>query len=167
MLKPQDVLVALKLAVSRGPHTYAELAAELSLQASQVHAAVKRLKHAGLVGDEWRVRRRSLSEFLRYGVPYCFPPERGPLGRGMPTAHAAAPLADKIKSDDVAPVWPTPEGNVRGEALSPIHKAAPAAAAQDEKLYQALALVDAIRAGKAREKEIASNLLKEIIDGGR
>ena len=56
---------------------------------------------------------------------------------------------------------------LRGEALAPIHKAAPAAAAQDETLYRALALVDAIRAGKTREKEIASNLLKEIIGGGR
>jgi hypothetical protein len=159
--------VALKLAVSPGPHTYAELAAELSLQASQVHAAVKRLKHAGLVGDEWRVRRRSLSEFLRYGVPYCFPPERGPLVRGIPTAHAAPPLADKIRSEDVPPVWPMPEGTVRGEALFPIHKAAPEAAARDDELYKALALVDAIRAGKARDREIASNLLKEIVDGGR
>lgn len=88
--------------------------------------------------------------------------------RRLPEAHTPPPRphfhADGL---DASRGLPGAYGTVRGEALFPIHKAAPEAAARDEQLYKALALVDAIRAGKAREQAIASNLLKEILDGGR
>jgi hypothetical protein len=58
-------------------------------------------------------------------------------------------------SNDLPPVWPWHEGNTRGVGLEPLYKSVPQAALRDPKLYQFLALVDAIRDGRARERKIA------------
>lgn len=97
-----------------------------------------------------------------HGLKYVFPAERGPLTRGMPTSYATAPLADKLTaSGEPPPVWPDPEGTVRGEALEPLYRSAPGAARADAKLYELLALVDAIRSGRARERELAVKELQK------
>lgn len=103
-----------------------------------------------------------LLEFLVHGVRYAYPVERGSLTRGVPTAHGAPPLRDKIRTSasDALPVWPDPEGTVRGEAWSPLYPSVPAATRRDAALYEALALLDAIRGGRARERSIAVEELK-------
>lgn len=164
-LKAQDVLVLLKLVAARRPTwSYNILAVELGMSPSEVHAAIKRAVAARLAiqnNDKIVPNIRNLEEFLVYGIKYVFVPERGGLTRGMPTAHAAPPLEDKFApSDEPAPVWPDPEGKVRGTSFSPIYKAAPKAARQDKELYELLVLVDAIRDGRAREREIAVTELK-------
>jgi hypothetical protein len=84
----------------------------------------------------------------------------------MPTAHAAPVLKKVIAgTKNAPPVWPDPEGTVRGESFSPLYKSAPKAAAQDSRLYDALALFDAIRGGAAREREVAARMLKEMLAG--
>ncbi len=164
MLLPQDVLVALKLAVSKKEYTYAELARALNLSASQVHGAVKRCDKSGLVKREsMRSNREALCEFLIHGAKYVYPPVTGKWQRGMPTAYSASPLSSHISSTGEPVVWPDPEGEMRGEVLHPIHKSVPSAARKDPRLYEALALVDAIRSGRAREREIAAKLLTEIL----
>jgi hypothetical protein len=60
-------------------------------------------------------------------------------------------------------VWPDPHGTVRGETLRPLYKSIPDAARRDEKLYQALSLIDAIRAGRARERALAEKHLREML----
>jgi hypothetical protein len=60
----------------------------------------------------------------------------------------------------MAPVWPDPEGEVRGEELRPLYRSAPGAARKDPALYELLALVDAIRGGRARERNLAVEELK-------
>jgi hypothetical protein len=160
LLKPQDVVVALKLASSPEPRPpYSQLAIELAMSPSEAFAAVERALHAGLlvrIGAVERINRKPFIEFLIHGVPYAFPPDRGPLSRGIPTAHAAPPLNRQIsQGNEPPPVWPWPEGNVRGYAFSPLYKHAPAAALRDHKFYELLALVDALRGGRAREREIA------------
>jgi hypothetical protein len=60
-----------------------------------------------------------------------------------------------------------PQGEVRGEALAPIHKSVPGAARKDEELYQALALVDVIRAGRALERMMSVKFLTKISDPNR
>ena len=88
-------------------------------------------------------------------------PERSGLIRGMPTAHAVKPLVSHfISSNEPPPVWPDSEGEVRGESFSPLYKSAPYASKNDPELYQLLALVDAIRGGRIREREIAKKELK-------
>lgn len=162
-LKPQDVVVALKIALGgRGDWTYAGLAHELALSASEVHGAVRRAGEAGLLlPDRRHPNRTALLEFLVHGLKYAFAPHRGPLTRGMPTAHAARPLSDEFRDQEPPPVWPAVDGTVRGEQFDPLYPSAPKAAQIDPKLYEALALVDAIRGGRARERQRATELLEE------
>ena len=87
-------------------------------------------------------------------------PDRGEITRGIPTLHAGPPLSKMlVSSGDPPPVWPDPEGDVRGQSFSPLYKSVPKAARQDLSLYEILVLTDAIRGGRPREREIA---VKEI-----
>jgi hypothetical protein len=157
-LKPQDLLVALKLAAHpSAAWTYPGLASELHLSASETHAAIRRLRACRLysVTGE-RISRRHLLEFLSHGLWYTFPAEEGALTRGIPTAWSAAPLAGKVVVDaEGGVVWPSPKGAVRGHAIPPLYRSAPAAAAEDPALYELLALTDAVRAGRPRERHLA------------
>jgi hypothetical protein len=168
-LKPQDIVFLLKLiAIGKRPWSFSKIAVELEMSPSEVHAAAQRALAAGLaikLEAEIRPHIRNLTEFLEHGIQYVFVPERGALQRGMVTAYAASPLDTQFSGNDAAlPVWPDPEGVVRGEAFSPLYKSVPAAAKKDSVLYQLLALVDAIRGGRAREREMAKRLLKEALE---
>jgi hypothetical protein len=170
VLRPQDLLVLLRLSQVRPAEdtpTYAALAAELALTASEVHGAVGRALASQLAfKDEKgrpRARLESLRLFVQHGARYCFPAMRGPQTRGVPTGYAAPPLNELIRSPagDPPPVWPDKDGSVRGETLYPLYPTAPQAAARNSSLYELLALFDAIRAGSARERALAVQLLDE------
>ena len=165
-LKPQDILVVLKL-VSAGFQAYGALASQLGMSASEVHAAVKRAAMAGLLEtsdpDNRHVQSNALLNFLIHGVPRAFPAEPGPITLGMPTAHATSPLSSIIAMSDLPPVWPEPDGMTRGYEIKPLYKAAPGAAKRDPLLYELLALVDGLRAGRARERNAAISELRRRI----
>jgi hypothetical protein len=171
ILRPQDVVVVLKLIASeRDDWTYAELGQELGMSASQVFLSVTRAATSHLLQHPAvsmpKLNRGNLKEFLVHGVKYSFPAEhRGVVTRGIPTSYAAPPLNQFVdQSWEPPPVWPHPEGKVRGSELSPLYKNVPAASMRDPKLYELLALVDAIRDGRAREREIAIRELIARID---
>ena len=108
---------------------------------------------------------RNLEEFLLHGIQYVFIAEHGELNRGMPTAYAAAPMAVHFVADnEPPPIWPDPEGEVRGESFTPLYRSAPIAAQKDAKLYELLVLVDALRGGRARERDIAARELKKRLE---
>lgn len=210
-LKPQDFLVALKLLALGEQHwTYARLAHELGLSASEAHAAVQRGLAAGLLVDagiarayarpgpasalavrEPRARaslahaaaapapaaeartsldsaavvnRHNLAEFTLHGARYAFPPERLPVGPGVPTSHAAPAFAGVFADGHEPLVWPDAHGTVRGEGLLPLHPGVPGAALRDAGLYELLALFDGLRAGRARERGMAATRLQKLID---
>uniref|UniRef100_A0A831XEX5 Uncharacterized protein n=1 Tax=Geobacter metallireducens TaxID=28232 RepID=A0A831XEX5_GEOME len=168
VLKPQDIVILLKLvAMGNGGWTYSSLAHELFMSASEVHAGIKRAAAARLMDMQRGAPvRQALEEFLVHGVKYAFPPDRGGLTRGIPTGYAAPPLNTMISQpSEHPPIWPDPEGTIRGYEFSPLYKSVAKAALVDLKLYELLALVDAIRDGRAREREIAVKLLKERIHG--
>jgi hypothetical protein len=208
ILKPQDVVVLLKLGLTRegAATTLAKLGAELGISASEVHAAINRAAAAGLLDLEHR-RPRVLPflEFLEHGIRYVFVSRPGGITRGIPTAHSAPPLneflmqgpvrrmfsnpalaaadpepyapappgpiqtmyADRLADAGVTNpyelptpiVWPHPEGTVRGESLEPLYPSAVDAARRDDALYESLALVDALRIGRARERKLAVELI--------
>lgn len=163
-LRPQDVLVTLKLLSPGAPREYARLAESLSMSGSEVHAGIKRAMAAGLVAPDRVVNRTALLEFLVHGVKYAFASERGRVTRGMPTAHGALQLSALIASGGEAPpVWPDARGTARGEALKPLYRSAPQAARRDAHLYALLSLVDAVRDGRARERSLAVAKLKALI----
>jgi hypothetical protein len=164
-LKPQDLLVALKIAVGKGREfTYGQLAGDLFMSTSEVYTSVKRAKVCGLLqkSEEQAVAYHALYEFLIHGVQYVFPSVNGMLTRGMVTGAAGPALASFFALEDGLPqVWPTPEGNSQGIALLPLYPSVPQACEVDSDLYSLLTLVDALRGGKAREREITKKLLKE------
>jgi hypothetical protein len=165
LLKPQDVVVLIKL-LGYGPKRppYAQIAKELFISASEVHASVQRSKRAHLLGGPERRETPNVSaleEFLIHGLKYAFPPQRGELTRGVPTGFAAEPLKSRISAgNDSPPVWPFPEGMTRGYSFAPLYKTVPQAALCDSFLYEMLALIDAIRDGRTRERHIAEEELK-------
>lgn len=170
VLRPQDLLVLMRLAlVAPGDDapTYAALAADLALTASEVHAAVNRAVAAQLAikdtGGRPRVRLEPLRLFVQHGARYSFPATRGPQTRGVPTGYAAPPLNTLIRSPagEPPPVWPDKEGAVRGESLYPLYPTVPQAARRNPALYELLAIFDAIRAGSARERALAVKWLDE------
>mgnify|MGYP002378159350 FL=1 len=139
----------------------AQVAGDLALSPSQVHASLKRLERSRLVDVQTgRPLLKAVEEFLIHGVKYAFPVQRGEATRGMPTAHAAPPLSDQIAdSGDLPPVWPDAVGDVRGVTLEPLHKSAPKAARRDPVLHELLALIDALRDGRVRERQLAEKEL--------
>jgi len=158
-LKPQDVMVLLKLvAIHKKEWSYNGLAVELGMSPSEVHAASKRALAAQLAvkrDGSLVPNSRNLEEFLVHGLRYAFFPEWGGLTRGMPTLFGASPLAENIvPSAEPLPVWPDPEGEAYGSSFLPLYKSAPKAARADPALYELLVLVDAIRGGKARERNL-------------
>jgi hypothetical protein len=208
-LKSQDFLVALKLvALGDQRWTYARLAQELGLSASEVHACIKRGLQAGLLlpnrqlpassdasarhGAQepkgiYRVTRKrvrraagaedeavadnavrphshNLAEFALHGAKYAFPAVQLPLVVGVPTSHSAPAFAGVFAPGSTDFVWPHPNGNVRGVGVEPLHPSVPFAAMKDAKLYEMLALFDALRVGKARERGMALKRLLALID---
>jgi len=156
--------VLLKLLLDRRKLTYAQLSKDIGISASEIHAAVRRGVEAGLIEPGGRLPlRKPLEEYLLHGVRYAFPAKAGPVVRGVPTAYAAPPLADKMSSDQLPPVWPDPEGNVLGVAVEPLCSSVPKIAKTDSPLYELLALVDALRIGRARERGLAEEELKQRI----
>jgi hypothetical protein len=159
-LKPQDVVVALKLLEIRiSRPTYAQLASDLFMSQSEVHASIRRARASKLLHSERpgdRPNISNLKEFLVHGLKYVFPAETGAMTRGLPTAWAAEPLNRKLTQEEPVPVWPYEQGTKRGYAFFPLHKKVPQAALKDPKLYQLLALVDALREGRARDRAVAS-----------
>lgn len=147
------------VALGQRPWSYSGLAVSLGMSPSQLHSAVRRALAAQLAvkkGDMITPHIRNLEEFIVHGLKYAFAPEIGRPSRGIPTAYAAPPLSGHFAdSDELPPVWPDPEGEMRGVAFSPLYKLAPQAARSDTALYELLALADAIRGGRARERSLA------------
>ena len=165
-LKPQDLVVALKLVAMRGERVpYSELGKQLRLSQFEAHAATRRLVAARLATDiegEIKPIMATLKNFVYYGAPYCFPPVRGEMTIGFPTAYGVNPLKEKVLfADENPPVWPSPHGTTRGMTLLPLYERAPLAAVEDNTLYQLLALFDGLRIGQKREQQIAMELLEE------
>jgi len=162
-LKPQDIYILLKLIVlGEGQWSYASLASDLFMSTSEVHAGIKRAVSARLMDSQRGLPlKKSLEEFLIHGVKYAFYPHHGGLTRGIPTGYAAPPLKSIIsQTNEPPPVWPDPDGDTRGYEFSPLYKSVPKAALKDKMLYELLVIVDALRDGRAREREIAIKELK-------
>lgn len=169
-LKPQDLLVVLKTAAHPGKTwTYAELGEALSMSTSETRASVNRAIVCGLArakeSGQWAIRRPALLEFLLHGVRYVWPAIPGPTTLGIGTSYSTEPLASHIRaSPNDALVWAHPSGNLLGPSISPIYCTAPQAAQIDPMLHELLALVDALRIGRARERRLAADFLRSALN---
>ena len=168
MLKPHDIIVALKLIrpdPSADAPTYARLAFSVGLSASETHAAVERGVSAGLLRRDIASGRSmpmanvtALREFLVHGLKYVWPAERGAISRGVPTATSHETIARHINvpPPSVPLVWPHPEGTLRGETIEPLHPKAASLAMGDPELHEWLALIDIVRLKAGREGALAA-----------
>lgn len=173
MLKSQDCLVLIKLIANQDVHfSQRRLSDELCISLSEVNAALKRLTESGLLrkssSGEITPILASTEEFLLSAVKYLFPGRLGSYTRGKPTAIGAPIFQGKIAlGNDPIPVWPDAYGNKKGIALDPIHPSVTKALNQypDELFYEFLVLIDAIRIGRARERNMARGLLVTRLRG--
>lgn len=205
MLKSQDIVILLKILATlilskdkAAELTQKELATYLCMSASEVHAGMKRLVLAGLLGAvDWGGYNGGYNVYQKMGystagyyggqhrtillpikaaceeclisaVKYFFPVQLGAYTRGIATSYAA-PVFEKhiLIGDDPIPVWPDAEGDQRGLALEPLYRSVPRSLNQfpDPIFYELLTLIDAIRSGRVRERNIAIKLLKERLYG--
>lgn len=90
----------------------------------------------------------------------------GEITRGISTSYAASSFEGEISlGSDPIPVWPYGEGEERGVALKPLYSSVPESISKhpDPLFYNILTLLDAIRSGRAREKQIAIRKVSEIL----
>ncbi len=166
-LKPQDILVLLRLLFWKEDKRwkFQDLAIDLGISLSEIHQAIKRAQLCDLYDPlTRRPKRVLLTEFLCHGLRYVFPARPGNPSRGIPTAFSAPPLAQRIVSSPQDQlVWPTDLGDQEGAALKPLYKTVPAVAKKFPEIYEMLTLLDALRMGKAREREIAKEEIQKRI----
>jgi DNA-binding transcriptional ArsR family regulator len=160
-----DLLVALALAAHRNTAaSVRQLGEQIGLSKSAVANSLRRLREIDLVKDDGhggrRLNRIALRDCLEHAARWIAPAKVGDFELGLPTAHAAGVLAKKLAGDQDPVVIPLPHGPMRGRAVPPIHPLAPAAAAKDPNLYRLLALVDALRIGRARDRDVAGAELR-------
>lgn len=110
-----------------------------------------------------RIHGRNLAEFAVHGAKYAFPADKLPVSVGVPTSHSAPAFAGVFAPGSDDWVWPHPNGTVRGQGVEPLHPSVPFAAMQDARLYEMLALFDALRVGRARERGMALKRLPLLI----
>lgn len=161
-IRPQDIVVLLKLCLC--PELkQKELAVALSLSQAEVSDSLNRSVYAGLIDDKKKlVFRQGLFDFIVYGLKYVVPVVPSNRVKGIATSHSASIFKNKISSD-IEFVWSYKEGDKLGLAIEPLYKKQAEAALKDEKLYNILAAIDAIRLRNPREFEIAKKIIKEYI----
>ena len=170
MLQPLDILLCLKLVTYEEEKPLPSLetiAQEIHISRANGYRSLNRVTQAGLVNADKRPRKDALFQLIAFAVRYVYYVKPGEPTRGVPTAHAAPPLSHLIGQSSDIPVWPDPQGDVRGQAVTPLHPEVPNVVRNDPKLYELLALVDAIRIGRARERNLAVEELSSRLGNQR
>jgi hypothetical protein len=164
-LRPQDIPILLKIAVKNDHEWFMkDIASELNISRSEVSESINRSKYAGFLDDSGRhIRKHALLEFLVHGIKYVFPEKPGGQTRGILTAHSASPINERI-TGEIQYVWPTHKGKSLGFAVKPLYKGVVDAVENDAEFYEMMALIDAIRVGKARERELATAYLAKKLN---
>lgn len=145
------------------------LQTSLGISKTEVASALKRCQQIGLLRIDPstqlpRVNTTALLGFIEHGLRYVFPVKPAEIVRGIPTSFSAPVLQDKLMSGgDLIHVWPDAYGTRKGQSITPLFKTVPGAVKKDSRLYEYLALIDAVRLGNAREANLANQILREKI----
>lgn len=184
-MKSQDLVVLLKLVSLQeqerhptpeqpptglqrdDPYSVRNLELLLGISKTEINASIKRSLSSGLaIKDRNSGRanpsRRNLTDFIVHGMKFVFPAKPGAMTRGIPTAFAAPMLKSLLVSGgEFIYVWPFADGSDMGQSVPPLFKTVPEAVQKDDRLYEYLSLVDAIRLGNQREAGLAGERLSE------
>lgn len=147
-IRPQDIVILLKIVALGDSDWYLkDVANQLNISNSEVSESLNRSLIGGLVEEDKKsVKKQDLLEFLVYGVRYVFPAIEKRLTRGMPTAFSATVLSEEFVVEDPY-VWPAKGFSTKGISIAPLYHTVPDACEDDAKLYDLLALTDALRMG--------------------
>ncbi|WP_245731554.1 hypothetical protein [Kriegella aquimaris] len=161
-MKPQDIVVLAKLISLNDPaYTQIDLALSLEMSQSEISSSLSRSTYSGLlINNGKEINRKLFFDFIKYGLAVSFPQHPGPIVRGTVTAHSAPPLDLEFISDEKY-VWPYAKGQSRGQSIAPLYPTVPQAVILDTDLHELLALFDAVRVGRAREKNRALAILEQ------
>ena len=165
-MKPQDCVVLLKIVdLGTSPWMAKDLALAAGLSPSEVSFSLERSRYSKLLNDgKRRVNTRAFLDFLVHGLRVVFPVRPGGMARGIPTAWSAPPLLKSF--GEASPVvWPSENGNLRGESIQPLYPNSIASVVEQPGFHELLAMVDALRIGRSREIELASKFLTERFEG--
>lgn len=164
-MRPQDVAILLKIVLlGKKEWQYQDISRSLYISGAEVNASLNRSKIAGLVDfNRKRVNKLALREFLEYGIQYVFPVQPGGMTKGVPTAHSHPSIKNKIVSETIF-VWPDINGAEIGQSIESLFSNQVKAIKEDAALYEVLSLIDILRVGKSRERAIALNQIKKILD---
>jgi len=69
-----------------------------------------------------------------------------------------------MSAGDYIYVWPDAKGKEKGQSVTPLFKSVPEVVKKDPRLYEYLALVDAIRLGNPRESKLAISRLEKRLE---
>ena len=180
-MKSQDIGLLLKLVClqKREADHYGDLAQRYSVRAlahetgiskSQVSLALQRCFKVGLAKRDRkfgvpRANTKGLFEFIAYGLRYVFPAEPGVVTRGIATSLGAPVLKGQLMSaGELVPVWADAQGDTKGQAVSPLFHSVTYAVRKDDELYALLALVDAVRLGLPRERNLAIEMIRQRLE---
>jgi hypothetical protein len=166
MVKKPDIYVLSGLLAHDGEWSYRSLADQLHVPHPVVQRALARAEDVGLYSGERReVHVPHFEEFAIHALRFVAPAQLGALVPGVPAAWAAEPMAGAIHSsgEEPPPVWPYARGRLRGQAIEPLHPAAPKAVEGWPELGEILALLDSLRAGDARVRQVAEDLLMGLL----
>ncbi len=167
-MKKQDVVVGLSIySMEKRDSKWRiiDIANNTFLSASEITESIKRLKLSSILNSERKVIENNFLEFIVYGLKYAFPAKIGMPCIGIPTAHSGKFLKKRIntqKSDLY--VWPYQNALTRGVSIEPLYKTLPKIALNDDFMYKYLALIDLIRIGRSREKNIAIKEFEKLFN---
>jgi len=165
-IRPQDIVIILKKMTTPGRTMLnKDIAASLGISPAEISYALERCRVAQLVDTtKSKINTLALKEFLVFGLKYVFPAVPGRVMRGVPTAVSASPIKEHIAQGNDVFVWPYKNGTMRGQSVNPLYPTVPEAVANDEELYRLLVIVDTLRMGRMREREIAIVELEKAIE---
>lgn len=166
MIRAADIVVLLGLLWQRDRKwTIRSLADHLHMPPAAVQRSLARLgRTPAYDAATRRVSASASNELLTHALAFVAPAAVGAPVRGTLTAWGAPPLADEVSGDE-APVWPDRRGTARGPSLEPLHACVPELARADPEMYELLALVDAVRVGRTRERQAAlGHLRKRLLE---
>ncbi len=163
-MRPHDIAVLAKIIVKHDDEWQNKtLAEELFISSSEISESLNRSRTAMLIDhNKKKVNKEGFLEFVIHGLPFVFPGELGPLQRGIPTAHSHSFMKQQFDSNTEY-VWPDFEGVVLGMVLEPLYENQTKATKIDAQLYKLLALMDVMRVGKVREKDLAKSELQNML----
>jgi hypothetical protein len=167
MLSPTDIYILTGVFASKQEDwSLRELAAKLHVEHTLVHRALKRAEIAGLyTASSRRVHLANFEELMIHAARFIVPAQLGELVPGVPAAWAAEPISAIIHQpeSEPPPVWPDALGVVRGQALEPLHPAAVQASQGVSELAKLLSIIDSLRAGDVRVREVAATALRDTL----